>query len=356
MSTSGKRATLGIALVSLGVLVLFGLLGRLDAYDMYSDGQLGNCAACHESGPGGFQGRGPLHDAHVNSATGNCQLCHTRSGDIPFTNKSGEVGGLGCIGCHGQPQASGATSGAGLRLHHARAGAPPDPNGLLCVDCHFSDPAPRPENVAPAYYARTDVIQKSSCNVDGKEDFWNRTTGKPDGRGLDNDGDLLYDSGDSDCAATACVDRDGDGYGDPGDASCAKGSARDCDDARADVYPGAVEAYDQVDDNCNGEVDEIEGDGFNDPVNRMRYTWKAQPPAGQLCDVIRSDDRLFPVSSPGSICLALATPLAYADDAATPALGKAFYFLVRNTLVGDYGKKTDGTLRQSSGTNYAACP
>ena len=40
-------------------------------------------------------------------------------------------------------------------------------------------------------------------------------------------------------------DLDGDGY--------AQG---DCDDNNANVYPGALELCDQVDNNCNGGIDE----------------------------------------------------------------------------------------------------
>ncbi|NOX76340.1 MAG: hypothetical protein GXP17_06950 [Gammaproteobacteria bacterium] len=46
--------------------------------------------------------------------------------------------------------------------------------------------------------------------------------------------------------APACVDADGDGVV----------AARDCNDADAAVYPGAVERCDGVDNNCNGAVDE----------------------------------------------------------------------------------------------------
>ena len=49
------------------------------------------------------------------------------------------------------------------------------------------------------------------------------------------------------------VDLDGDGY------SVAQG---DCDDNNIYVYPGAVEVCDQVDNNCNGAVDELNEDSF----------------------------------------------------------------------------------------------
>ena len=49
------------------------------------------------------------------------------------------------------------------------------------------------------------------------------------------------------------VDLDGDGY------SVAQG---DCDDNNIYVYPGAVEVCDQVDNNCNGTVDELDENTF----------------------------------------------------------------------------------------------
>ena len=59
------------------------------------------------------------------------------------------------------------------------------------------------------------------------------------------------------------VDLDQDGFG----------TAEDCDDFDASVYPGSTEYCDGIDNNCNGEVDEgvstlyyrdLDGDGFGD--------------------------------------------------------------------------------------------
>lgn len=153
---------------------------------------------------GGFDGRGPLHDLHVSQITGTCDLCHTSTGDVPLTYSSGNVEGEGCRGCHGRNPGAAANFnwGAGLRLHHANAGAPADQDGLVCADCHQNDPAPAmvlPEDTMPVYYARADVNSKDACNADGTEDWgspFNEPAATPDGVGLDNDGDLLYDADD----------------------------------------------------------------------------------------------------------------------------------------------------------------
>jgi len=301
------------------LLILACGVSLVRAYDAYSNSSasdgIGNCASCHELAVGGFQGRGALHDAHVDSATGNCQLCHTQTGDIPSLNVSGE--GVSCIGCHGQPLAGGGSSGAGLKRHHTAAGVGPDSDGLTCVDCHGT-PAARPESVLPDYYSRTDVIQKNPCNTDGLEDFWNRNTGLPDGHGMDNDGDLAFDSLDSDCVTCTI---------------------------------GAVEAYDLVDNNCNTEVDEIEGVKFASALNPDRVSWNDQPPSGQLYDVLRSDGPTFLAASADTACLAVGTSATFQDDLAAVLLGKTFFYLVRNTQVTDYGKRTDGNPR-----NYTTCP
>ncbi len=103
------------------------------------------------------------------------------------------------------------------------------------------------------------------------------------------DAEETCDGVDDDCdgetdeagGATWYADADGDGAGDPaaGTASCepvpgAVENADDCDDSNADAFPGNPETCDEVDNNCDGAVDEgvtttwyqdVDGDGWGVP-------------------------------------------------------------------------------------------
>ncbi len=69
--------------------------------------------------------------------------------------------------------------------------------------------------------------------------------------------DAWYDSVDADCAGDSDHDQDLDGF------LAASGGGSDCDDTDADVFPGAADAwYDGVDGNCDGASDyDQDGDG-----------------------------------------------------------------------------------------------
>jgi len=100
----------------------------------------------------------------------------------------------------------------------------------------------------------------------------------------DCDGDADSDAVDM---TTWWVDGDGDGHGDSATSvlSCDQPSGYaaigdDCDDASPDVYPGAVEYCDEVDQDCNGILDDNavdettwyldgDGDGWGDPANSL---------------------------------------------------------------------------------------
>ncbi len=171
------------AIATIAVLLL--MAAPASAYQSYHPSNPDNgCVQCH----GGFVGGpgNPLHSMHVGGSqmTNNCNLCHGPGFASPKTNTSAADPNHGCNGCH---------MGPGLRLSHAGR---TDNNGLQCITCHPSDPTPPPENTLPPYYSRTDVNLSQPCAIgraNGGEDY------SGNGKGLDNDGDGVYDFNDTDC-------------------------------------------------------------------------------------------------------------------------------------------------------------
>jgi len=203
------------------MLMVFSLMTPLSAwaYTQYSqDGDDTNCAACHGDfrsnlyiSPVDGQLWGNIHNIHRSDMLGgDCDACHLSSGRFPvMLDESAGGDGLaaiGCMGCHGRDEDNVAANpsspngrGAGLRQHHFRAGE------TVCLGCHGdSDPANYTtvgEDVLPPYYANPgtghDDMPTTACNDDGSENFAGTTIG------LDNDGDLLYDTDDTDCNVSA---------------------------------------------------------------------------------------------------------------------------------------------------------
>ena len=106
-------------------------------------------------------------------------------------------------------------------------------------------------------------------------------------------------SGTGDTGTATGDDADGDGTP----------SANDCDDADASVHPGAEEACNGVDDDCDGEIDEgvrttffldADGDGHGDAGQPVEA---CEPPAGTVTDDTDCDDADPEVSpSASEIC------------------------------------------------------
>ncbi|MEY3211676.1 MAG: hypothetical protein RIT28_2157 [Pseudomonadota bacterium] len=116
---------------------------------------------------------------------------------------------------------------------------------------------------------------------------------------VDNNCDTLIDGDDAVDRATWYLDGDGDGYGLESDSvlSCTQPEGRvnrslDCDDANAGVNPEAVETCDEVDQNCDGTVD-------NDAVDAPTF--------------YTDDDRdgFGDVNKPLKVCI---TPTGYVSD------------------------------------------
>ncbi len=86
--------------------------------------------------------------------------------------------------------------------------------------------------------------------------------------GIDNDCDGDTDESSATDAVKWYVDQDGDGYGDEASEreSCESEAGEidtggDCDDANAEINPGATESCDSVDNDCDGDTDEAGAEG-----------------------------------------------------------------------------------------------
>jgi hypothetical protein len=130
--------------------------------------------------------------------------------------------------------------------------------------------------------------------------------------GVDNDCDGDTDEDNALDALTWYADSDGDGYGDTATTTeaCQQPSGHvpgdsDCDDAAAAVNPGATEVCDNVDNNCDGSVDEgvqstwyadADGDGYGDSASS---TEACQQPTGHVSGDSDCDDAVAAVN-PGA--------------------------------------------------------
>lgn len=124
--------------------------------------------------------------------------------------------------------------------------------------------------------------------------------------GIDDDCDGNVDPDESEGAPTWYADADGDGFGDvawPVVACEAPGGSveadTDCDDADADVHPGAAETCNDVDDDCDGVIDpddslgvtawhaDADADGFG---NAADVVYACDAPTERVSDASDCDD------------------------------------------------------------------
>ncbi len=123
--------------------------------------------------------------------------------------------------------------------------------------------------------------------------------------GVDNDCDTLIDN-DAVDPLTWYADTDGDGYGDASDSvqACDQPvgyveSDDDCDDTSDQAFPGGIEVCDDLDNNCDGVVDEssaadaqtfysdVDGDGYG---NLAAPVLACEQPSGTVIDATDCND------------------------------------------------------------------
>ena len=155
-----------------------------------------------------------------------------------------------------------------------------------------------PDSAAEACAAPSDMVSDASDCDDTDEDANPSAAETCDEADNDCDGDI-----DEGVTSTFYTDADSDGFGD-GDSSveaCTAASGTvsddtDCDDADDAINPNAVEVCDEVDNDCDGDIDEegsttwyidYDGDGFGSGS----YTVEScEQPTGYVADATDCDD------------------------------------------------------------------
>jgi len=196
-------------------------------------------------------------------------------------------------------------------------------------------------------------------------------------------------------SASGCDDADGDGFGSPGEPSCPAGGAEDCDDSSFDVYPGAPQVCDGLNNDCSGpswpaltgtndgdddsdglsecggDCDDAVGTVWGTPgevvgmtVTSSTLTWSAPlSPGGDagslLYDTIRSTVRSNFFTAPPATCVESNDgPNTTAVDPLSPPSGGAFYYVVRaqNACPGALGVGSLGTTSSGAPRLARDCP
>ncbi len=164
----------------------------------------------------------------------------------------------------------------------------------------FGDPdAPRDACELPDGHAddNTDCNDEADSAYPGADEICD---------GIDNDCDDIVDEDEAVDAPLWYLDADGDGYGDPDEITEAceapKGhvdNAEDCDDSTDTAYPKAEEICDEIDNDCDKEIDEdgaadapswyldTDGDGYGET---KKAVVSCNPPKGYVAHAGDCDD------------------------------------------------------------------
>jgi hypothetical protein len=166
----------------------------------------------------------------------------------------------------------------------------------LTLGCRTTDePVPETDADGDGFGVTVDCDDQNEDTYPGAPEFCD---------GMDQDCDGIADNEPVD-GTTWYGDADGDGYGSDtftsascdGPPSGFVDNADDCDDLAAISFPGAEEACDDVDNDCDGVVDEeldgeayfadTDGDGYGDPDNAEVF---CSAPSGWVDDFTDCDD------------------------------------------------------------------
>ena len=166
-------------------------------------------------------------------------------------------------------------------------------------------------------------------------------------RGGINEGNITTVLDDGMFSACSLVDGDGDGY-----STC----SGDCDDTRGSVHPGAIEACNGLDDDCDGIVDNASAPSgivallVSKQAGAARLDWGSVPGATAY-DALRGD--LGALQSSGgnfaistAACLGNDLTVPPAMDGTSVAAGGGFWYLMRPSNCGGPGSYESGTLSQ----------